>query len=179
MYKTIYLNGFNKKNILLLFIDCLTWPGSMVFRPKCTWYLVVAPFALISAPMPVALLRYYGGQGGFESCFRLVYMVSLLFLLTIPHKFYRGFSPGKFAPIKNSDTEVIKPFINTQILLKKTFPSPRSLSAKGSMKCSEMLWYMAALTWYCTVYIHQHFVCACVLYCIYLFLLSVLLCPYL
>ncbi len=74
----------------------------------CTQYLVGAPFALITASVRrgmevisfVALLRCMEAQVSLTVAFSssaLLGLVSLIFLLTIPHRFSMGFRSGEFA----------------------------------------------------------------------------------
>ncbi len=74
----------------------------------CTQYLVGAPFALITASIRrgmevISLWHYWGGMEAqvsltvaFSSS-ALLGLVSLIFLLTIPHRFSMGFRSGEFA----------------------------------------------------------------------------------
>ncbi len=74
----------------------------------CTQYLVGAPFALITASIRrgMELISLWHCWGGMEAqvsltvAFRssaLLGLVSLIFLLTIPHRFSMGFRSGEFA----------------------------------------------------------------------------------
>ncbi len=74
----------------------------------CTQYLVGAPFALITASIRrgmevISLWHCWGGmeaQVSLTVAFRssaLLGLVSLIFLLTIPHRFSMGFRSGEFA----------------------------------------------------------------------------------
>ncbi len=74
----------------------------------CTQYLVGAPFALITASIRrgmevISLWHCWGGMEAHVSltvAFRssaLLGLVSLIFLLTIPHRFSMGFRSGEFA----------------------------------------------------------------------------------
>ncbi len=74
----------------------------------CTQYLVGAPFALITASIRcgmevISLWHCWGGMeaqvsliAAFSSS-ALLGLVSLIFLLTIPHRFSMGFRSGEFA----------------------------------------------------------------------------------
>ncbi len=80
----------------------------------CTQYLVGAPFALITASIRhggdqfLALLRWYGSPGFFDSSLQLICiffgLLFLIFLLTIPHRFSMGFRSGEFAGQSNTPT---------------------------------------------------------------------------
>ncbi len=74
----------------------------------CTQYLEGAPFALITASircgMEVTLTVAFSSSA-------LLGLVSLIFLLTIPHRFSMGFRSGEFAG--QSTTVVIEPAFGT------------------------------------------------------------------
>ncbi len=81
----------------------------------CTQYLVGAPFALITALILawhggdqfVALLRWYGSPGFFDSGLQLICIFGLLFLiflLSIRHRFSMGFRSGEFAGQSSTPT---------------------------------------------------------------------------
>ncbi len=56
----------------------------------------------------VALLRWYGSPGFFDSGLQLIQnffgLLSLIFLLTIPHRFSMGFRSGEFAGQSSTPT---------------------------------------------------------------------------
>ncbi len=87
----------------------------------CTQYLVGAPFALITAlnsawhggDQFVALLRWYGSPGCFDSGLHTGSGVSLIFLLTIPHRFSMGFRSGEFA----GQSSTVTPWSLNQLLV--------------------------------------------------------------
>ncbi len=81
---------------------------SMFIYCICTQYLVGAPFALITASIRrgmevISLWHCWGGmeaQVSLTVAFRssaLLGLVSLIFLLTIPHRFSMGFRSGELA----------------------------------------------------------------------------------
>ncbi len=81
----------------------------------CTQYLVGAPFALITASIRrgmevISLWHCWGGmeaQLSLIAAFRssaLLGLVSLIFLLTIPHRFSMGFRSGEFAGQSSTPT---------------------------------------------------------------------------
>ncbi len=83
----------------------------------------------------------------------LLGLVSLIFLLTIPHRFSMGFRSGEFAGQSSTVTWSLNQLLVTLAVWtgaksswKKKSASPQSLSAEGSMKCSKMPCKMAALT---------------------------------
>ncbi len=80
----------------------------MLIYCRCTQYLVEAPFALITASIRrgmevISLWHCWGGmeaQVSLTAAFRssaLLGLVSLIFLLTIPHRFSMGLMSGEFA----------------------------------------------------------------------------------
>ncbi len=88
---------------------------SMLIYCICTQYLVGAPFALITASIRrgmevISLWHCWGGmeaQVSLTVAFRssaLLGLVSLIFLLTIPHRFSMGFRSGEFAGQSNTVT---------------------------------------------------------------------------
>ncbi len=91
----------------------------------CTQYLVGAPFALITASIRrgMEVISLWHCWGGMEaqvsltvafSSSALLGLVSLIFLLTIPHRFSIRFRSGEFAGlIKHSNTMVIEPAFGT------------------------------------------------------------------
>ncbi len=122
----------------------------------CTQYLVGAPFALITASIQrgmevISLWHCWCGmeaQVSLIAAFRssaLLGLVSLIFLLTLPHRFSMGFRSGEFAGQSSTPT----PWSLNQLLVplavwagakscwKMKSASPWSLSAEGSMKCSK------------------------------------------
>ncbi len=84
----------------------------------------------------------------------LLGLVSLIFLLTIPHIFSMGFRSGEFA----GQSSTVTPWSLNQLLVplavwagaksycKMKSAYLQSLSAEGSMKCSKISWQMATLT---------------------------------
>ncbi len=65
---------------------------------------------------PVALLRCNEAQVALIAAFRssaLLGLVSLIFLLTISHRFSMGFRSGEFAGQSSSNTTVIEPAFGT------------------------------------------------------------------
>ncbi len=123
----------------------------------CTQYLVGAPFALITASIRrgievISLWHCWGGmeaQVSLTVAFRssaLLGLVSLIFLLTIPHRFSMGFRSGEFA----GQSSTVTPWSLNQLLVplavwagakscwKMKSASLKSWSAEGSMKCSKI-----------------------------------------
>ncbi len=100
----------------------------------------------------VALLRWYGSPGFFDSGLQLICifffcLLFLIFLLTIPHRFSMGFRSGEFA----GQSSTPSPWSFNQLLVllavwagakscwKMKSASLKSWSAEGSMKCSNLL----------------------------------------
>ncbi len=90
----------------------------------CTQYLVGAPFALITVSMRrgmevISLWHCWGGmeaQVALIAAFRssaLLGLVSLIFLLTIPHRFSMGFRSGEFA----GQSSTVTPWSLNQLLV--------------------------------------------------------------
>ncbi len=90
----------------------------------CTQYLVGAPFALITASIRrgmevISLWHCWGGmeaQVSLTVAFRssaLLGLVSLIFLLTIPHRFSMGFRSGEFA----GQSSTVTPWSLNQLLV--------------------------------------------------------------
>ncbi len=91
----------------------------------CTQYLVGVPFALITASIRhgMEVISLWHCWGGMEAQVSLIVafsssallgLVSLIFLLTIPHRFSMGFRSGWVCwPIKHSNTMVIEPAFGT------------------------------------------------------------------
>ncbi len=90
----------------------------------CTQYLVEAPFALITASIwrgmeVISLWHCWGGmeaQVSLTVAFRssaLLGLVSLIFLLTIPHRFPMGFRSGEFA----GQSSTVTPWSLNQLLV--------------------------------------------------------------
>ncbi len=119
-------------------------------------YLVGPPFAWITASLrrgmeAISLWHCSGvieAQIALIAAFRssaLLGLVSLIFLLTIPHRFSMGFTSGEFA----GQSITVTPWSLNQLLVplavwagakscwKMKSESPKSLSAEGSMKCSK------------------------------------------
>ncbi len=106
----------------------------------------------------VALLRWYGSPGLFDSGLQLICifysLLFLIFLLTIPHIFSMGFRSGEFAGQSSTPT----PWSFNQLLVllavwavakscwKMKSASLKSWSAEGSMKCSKISWLTGAVT---------------------------------
>ncbi len=93
----------------------------------CTQCLVGAPFALITASIRrgMEVISLWHGQGGMEAqvaliaAFRssaLLGLVSLIFLLTIPHRFSMGFRSGEFA----GQSSTVTPWSLNQLLHPKS-----------------------------------------------------------
>ncbi len=90
----------------------------------CTQYLVGAPFALITASIwrgmeVISLWHCWGGMeaqvaliAAFSSS-ALLSLVSLIFLLTIPHRFSMGFRSGEFA----GQSSTVTPWSLNQLLV--------------------------------------------------------------
>ncbi len=89
----------------------------------CTQYLVGAPFALITASIRrgVEVISLWHCWGGMEaqvsltvafSSSALLGLVSLIFLLTIPHRFSMGFRSGEFA----GQSSTVTPWSLNQLL---------------------------------------------------------------
>ncbi len=125
----------------------------------CTQYLAGAPFALITAlnlawhggDQFVALLRWYGSPGFFDSDLQLICIFWSLvshFPLDNTHIFSMGFRSGEFAGQSSTPT----PWSFNQLLVllavwagakscwKMKSASLKSWSAEGSMKCSKISW---------------------------------------
>ncbi len=97
----------------------------------------------------MALLRWYGSPGFFDSGLQLICiffgLLFLIFLLTIPHIFSMGFRSGEF-------TGQSRPWSFNQLLVllavwagdkscwKMKSAFLKSWSAEGSMKCSKISW---------------------------------------
>ncbi len=119
----------------------------------CTQYLVGAPFALITASIRrgMEVISLWHCWGGMEaqvsltvafSSSALLGLVSLIFLLTIPHRFSMGFRTGEFA----GQSSTVTPWSLNQLLVllavwagakscwKMKSASLKSWSAEGSMK---------------------------------------------
>ncbi len=106
----------------------------------CTQYLVGAPFALITASIRrgmevISLWHCWGGMeaqvsliAAFSSS-ALLGLVSLIFLLTIPHRFSMGFRSGEFA----GQSSTITPWSLNQLLV----PLAVWAGAKSCWKMSE------------------------------------------
>ncbi len=99
----------------------------------------------------VALLRWYGSPGFFDSGLQLIcifWSLVLIFLLTIPHRLSMGFRSGEFAG--QSSTPAPWSFNQLLVLLavwagakscwKMKSASLKIWSAEGSMKCSNISW---------------------------------------
>ncbi len=116
----------------------------------CTQYLVIT--ASIRRGMEVISLWHCWGDMESQvsltvafSSSALLGLVSLIFLLTIPHRFSMGFRSGEFA----GQSSTVTPWSLNQLLVplavwagakscwKMKSASPWSLSAEGSMKCSK------------------------------------------
>ncbi len=128
------------------------------FYALSTW-LVGPPFAWITVSMRRGMeeISLWHGSGVMEAqvaliaAFRssaLLGLVSLIFLLTIPHIFSMGFRSGEFA----GQSSTVTPWSLSQLLVplavwagaksywKMKSASLKSLPAEGSMKCSKMSW---------------------------------------
>ncbi len=122
----------------------------------CTQYLVGAPFALITASIRpgMEVISLWHCWGGMEAQVSLTVafsssaflgLVSLIFLLTIPHRFSMGFRSGEFAGQSSTVTtwslnQLLVPlavWADAKSCWKMKSASPWSLSAEGSMKCSK------------------------------------------
>ncbi len=131
-------------NVNLLYMYSILGRGSCCFnyRLNLAWHW---------SDQFVALLRWYGSPGFFESGLQLICIFGLLFLiflLTIPHKLSMGFRSGEFAGQSSTPT----PWSFNQLLVllavwagakscwKIKSASLKSCSAEGSMKCSKMYW---------------------------------------
>ncbi len=90
----------------------------------CTQYLVGAPFALITASIRrgMEMISLWHCWGGMEaqvsltvafSSSALLGLVSLIFLLTIPHRFSMGFRSGEFA----GQSSTVTPWSLNQLLV--------------------------------------------------------------
>ncbi len=124
----------------------------------CTQYLAGARFALITASIRrgMEVISLWHCWGGMEaqvsltvafSSSALLRLVSLIFLLTITHRFSMGFRSGEFAGQSSTPT----PWSFNQLLVllavwagakscwKMKSASLKSWSAEGSMKCSKNL----------------------------------------
>ncbi len=133
----------------------------------CIQYLVGPPFAWITASirrgMEAISLWHCSGvmeaQVALIVAFRssaLLGLVSLIFLLTIPHRLSMHGVQVRWVcwPIKHSNTMVIEPAFGTfgsvgrcQVLLEKWNQHlHKACQQKEAWKCSKMSWYMAALT---------------------------------
>ncbi len=99
----------------------------------------------------VALLRWYGSPGFFDSGLQLICIFCSLvshFLLTIPHGFFTGFRSGEFAGQSSTPTPwsfnkhlvLLAVWAGTKSCWKMKSAFFKSWSAEGSMKCSKMSW---------------------------------------
>ncbi len=97
---------------------------------------------------PAALLRCNEAQAALIAAFRssaLLGLVSLIFLLTMPHRLSMGFRSGDFAGQSSTVTllslnQLLVPLVvwaGGKSCWKMKSSSPQSLSAEGSMKCSK------------------------------------------
>ncbi len=115
----------------------------------------------------VALLRWYGSPGFFDSGLQLICIFGLLFLislLTIPHRFSMGFRSGEFADQSSTPT----PWSFNQLLVllavwagakscwKMKSVSLNSWSAEGSMKCSNISCKRVQWCWFSKNTMDQH-----------------------
>ncbi len=101
------------------------WPsGKYVHYCICTQYLVGAPFALITASIRrgMEVISLWHCWGGMEaqvsltvafSSSALLGLVSLIFLLTISHRFSMGFRSGEFA----GQSSIVTPWSLNQLLV--------------------------------------------------------------
>ncbi len=97
---------------------------SFMLCTVCTQYLVGAPFALITASIRrgMEVISLWHCWGGMEaqvsltvafSSSALLGLVSLIFLLTIPHRFSMGFRSGEFA----GQSSTVTPWSLNQLLV--------------------------------------------------------------
>ncbi len=134
------------------------WPsGKYVHYCICTQYLVGAPFcfnyclnsAWHGGDLFVALLRWYGSPGFFDSGLQLIciFLVSCShFLLTIPHNLWGSGLVSLLASQAQQHHGHLTNFCcfgsvgRCQICWKMKSASLKSWSAEGSMKCSKISW---------------------------------------
>uniref|UniRef100_A0A9J8BAP5 Transposase n=1 Tax=Cyprinus carpio carpio TaxID=630221 RepID=A0A9J8BAP5_CYPCA len=96
----------------------------------------------------VALMRWYGSPGFFDSGLQLICIFGLLFLiflLTILHRFSLGFRSGEFAgqsstPTPWSFNQFLVVWAGAKSCWKMKSTSSKSWSAEGTMKCSKFFW---------------------------------------
>ncbi len=99
----------------------------------------------------VALLRWYGSPGFFNSGLQLICIFGLLFLiflLTIPHRFSMGFRSGEFTGQSSTPTPwsfnqlvvLLAVWAGARSYWKMKSASLKSWSAEGSMKCPKISW---------------------------------------
>ncbi len=105
----------------------------------------------------MALLRWYGSPGFFDSGLQLISIFGLLFLiflLTIPHRFSMGFRSGEFAGQSSTPTPwsfnqllvLLAVWVGAKYCWKMKSASLKSWSAEGSMKCFKISWYTGEVT---------------------------------
>ncbi len=121
----------------------LSWASfCMNYCINAAWHGVNRPVALLGCnEIQVALIAVFRSSA-------LLGLVSLIFLLTIPHRFSIEFTSSEFAEQSSTVTNMVieTAFGNfcsvsrCQVLLENEISISISLSAKGSMKCSKILW---------------------------------------
>ena len=123
--------------------------GSSSTLKSMSMYLVGAPFASTTASMQrtmeaISLMRCNGSPACFSSP-ALLGLVSLIFLLTIPHRLSLRFRSGEFAGQSSSDTMVIEPCIGTfvsvggyQVLLENEINVSIKLVSRGKHEVLQM-----------------------------------------
>ncbi len=122
-----------------------------------TQYIAGAPFALITASIRrggggdqfVALLRWYGNPGFFDSGLQLICIFwSLVSHFPLDNRFSMGFRSGEFAGQSSTPTPwsfnqllvLLAVFAGAKSCWKMNSASLKSWSAEGSMKCSKISW---------------------------------------
>ncbi len=108
--KKISLN----RNVRLLKSMFISMHSILGLASFCMNYCINA--AWYGGDQPVALLRCNEAQVTLITAFRssvLLGLVSLIFLLTISHRFSMGFRSGEFSGQSSSNTMVIKPAFGT------------------------------------------------------------------
>ncbi len=114
-------------------------------------YLILGIFALITASIRhggdqfVALLRWYGSQGFFDSVSAIFWSLVSHFLLDNTPKILYGVQLAEFAgqsstPTPWSFNQLLAVWAGAKSCWKMKSASLKSWSAEGSIKCSKMSW---------------------------------------
>ncbi len=90
----------------------------------------------------VALLRWYGSPGFFDSGLQLscIFWSLVFFLLTIPHRFFADQSSTPTPWSFNQLLVLLAVWAGAKSCWKMTAASLKSWSAEGSMKCYNISW---------------------------------------